>query len=150
MSSMTEESLVLTYPGMEEITLALGGGEEVGVEVWGEQCRGVEVQGAAPWLSEAVLGEEEGLRLVRHTQGPTTRPPRCRLRNEPLYNPAPPGRPAPSWPPWSRPGTPRYTPTATRSSSSPHPPSLTSTPGTYSTTSSTSPPPGWRSRGWRR
>ena len=78
---VTEDSLVLTYPGMEDLFVSLGKGEAVGAEVWGEDCDGIDLGDVASrWVSDMVLEDEEaGMRLVQHPQGPSSRP----LRDSP-------------------------------------------------------------------
>jgi uncharacterized protein YcbX len=72
----SEDWMVLSYPGMPDLGVALGAGEQVLGEVWGEACSGRDLGPAAGrWLSEAILGEEEaGLRRVQHAPGPSSRP----------------------------------------------------------------------------
>ena len=49
---LTASHLTLSYPGLEDITLALPdlSGAAVSVSVWGEQCRGVECGHPQVWL----------------------------------------------------------------------------------------------------
>merc|ERR1719278_2423346 len=78
---VTEDSLVLTYPGMEDLHVSLGKGNSVAAEVCGENCDGIDLGDAASrWVSDMVVEDEEaGMRLVQHPQGPSSRP----LRDSP-------------------------------------------------------------------
>jgi len=78
---VTEDSLVLTYPGMEDLFVSLGKGNSVAAEVWGENCDGIDLgDTASRWVSDMVVEDEEaGLRLVQHPHGASTRP----LRDSP-------------------------------------------------------------------
>ena len=46
-NQVTEDSLVLTYPGMEDLFVSLGKGNSVAAEVWGENCDGIDLGDAA-------------------------------------------------------------------------------------------------------
>ena len=46
-NQLTEDSLVLTYPGMEDLFVSLGKGNSVAAEVWGENCDGIDLGDAA-------------------------------------------------------------------------------------------------------
>ena len=53
---VTEDSLVLTYPGMDDLHVSLGKGQSVGAEVWGEDCDGIDLGDAASrWVSDMIL-----------------------------------------------------------------------------------------------
>ena len=68
--SITTTHLTLSYPGVEDLSLALPdlSGETVRVSVWGEECRGVEFPPeVSAWLSAVILGRQScELRLVCH------------------------------------------------------------------------------------
>ena len=71
--TITTSHLTLSYPGVEDISLALPdlNGEVVRVSVWGEECRGVECPQPqlSSWLSAVILGRQTSeLRLVCHQQ----------------------------------------------------------------------------------
>ena len=73
--TITTSHLTLSFPGVEDISLALPdlSGAVVRVSVWGEECGGVECGHGQPqvssWLSSVILGRETSeLRLVCHQQ----------------------------------------------------------------------------------
>ena len=77
--SITTTHLTLSYPGVEDLSLALPdlSGDTVRVSVWGEECLGVECPAkVSAWLSAVILGRESGeLRLVCHqTEVVSSRP----------------------------------------------------------------------------
>ena len=70
---LTSSQLTLSYPGVEDVSLALPDlrGAAVSVSVWGEECRGVECDQpqVSAWLSAVILGRDSReLRLVCHQQ----------------------------------------------------------------------------------
>ena len=71
--TITTSHLTLSYPGVEDISLALPdlSGAVVRVSVWGEECRGVECSQpqVSSWLSAVILGRQTSeLRLVCHQE----------------------------------------------------------------------------------
>ena len=71
--TFTTSHLTLSYPGVEDISLALAdlSGAVVRVSVWGEECAGLECchPQVSSWLSTVILGRQTSeLRLVCHQQ----------------------------------------------------------------------------------
>ena len=69
--------LTLTYPGMEDITVQLPDALTMkAVKVGGDPCQGLDLgPSVGEWLSEVILGDEEGgMMMLFHPKGESTRP----------------------------------------------------------------------------